>query len=367
MDAFGEMEELQVGVQGLGCMRLASVDGGGQDNASAVFREALAGGVVLFHCGSPDAEDYGATLRLLQKCIEGVDRAAYKLMVKLGVPPAPDVAASCDTSEAKGTADRTEEGLKKDLDFVLQTLRVDFVDIILLSCAPPWDVDIVDAMIAMTHFVQDGHARYVGVSEADAGVGRFVDVHWPAHMRVHAGGGLACVMLCDPCPVLRYVGPRDPRSVMLAPASPPHAAPEPPPPHPHAAPPRGSRSRGSAGCATVFLTAPFRWAVCACACACVRVRVYVYCLCRRAPVLLVFMDICLCHIPSRLMHCRFGAVDQYHWLQHATKGAQDVTMELLPDAEVWRVVCIGIGVCTGTLGISDYCALVLQPCVLRTF
>ena len=84
---------MEIGKQGFGCMGFSAFYGSAaktsDEQAVLVVREAMSRGVVLFNTatfyGPLNDAGYGANLRLLRKCIEGVDRSSFKLMVKIGM------------------------------------------------------------------------------------------------------------------------------------------------------------------------------------------------------------------------------------------------------------------------------------------
>lgn len=59
------------------------------DQARAVVHHALSKGVSLLNTatfyGELNENGFGANLRLLKHCLEGVDRSSYRLMVKVGM------------------------------------------------------------------------------------------------------------------------------------------------------------------------------------------------------------------------------------------------------------------------------------------
>ena len=59
------------------------------DNAVKVFHEAFKAGVSLFNTatfyGALNVDGFGANLRLIRKCLVGIDRSKIQLMVKIGM------------------------------------------------------------------------------------------------------------------------------------------------------------------------------------------------------------------------------------------------------------------------------------------
>lgn len=79
--------------QGFGCMGMSAFYTSSrtttEENNINVFHEAYNNGVVLFNSatfyGPLNEEGYGTNLRLIKKCIEGLDRSKIQLMVKVGM------------------------------------------------------------------------------------------------------------------------------------------------------------------------------------------------------------------------------------------------------------------------------------------
>ncbi len=79
--------------QGYGCMGLSALYSSAKtttpEHARTVIHHALSRGVTLFNSatfyGDLNEVGFGANLRLLRHCFEGVDRSSYQLMVKIGL------------------------------------------------------------------------------------------------------------------------------------------------------------------------------------------------------------------------------------------------------------------------------------------
>ena len=79
--------------QGFGCMGFSafypSAKNTTPEQAKAVIHHAAASGVKLFNSatfyGPLNEVGFGANLRLLKSCIEGLDRSSFQLMVKVGM------------------------------------------------------------------------------------------------------------------------------------------------------------------------------------------------------------------------------------------------------------------------------------------
>jgi aryl-alcohol dehydrogenase-like predicted oxidoreductase len=79
--------------QGYGCMGLSAFYSSAKttspEQARAVVLHALDSGVTIFNTatfyGPLNEEGFGANLRLLKYCFEGIERSNYQLMVKIGM------------------------------------------------------------------------------------------------------------------------------------------------------------------------------------------------------------------------------------------------------------------------------------------
>lgn len=74
------------------------------------------------------------------------------------------------------------EGLRKDVDYALEQLGTDYLDIIVLCRVPP-NNPIEESVEAMKQLVLEGKAKYIGLSEASASTIR----------RAHAVHPIACI------------------------------------------------------------------------------------------------------------------------------------------------------------------------------
>jgi aryl-alcohol dehydrogenase-like predicted oxidoreductase len=72
------------------------------------------------------------------------------------------------------------ESIRKDVDYALETLGVDYIDTIVL-CRVPSDVTIEEAILGMKMMVDEGKAKYIGVSEANASIIRRAHAVHPLH------------------------------------------------------------------------------------------------------------------------------------------------------------------------------------------
>lgn len=157
--------------QGYGCMGLsafyASARNTTDEQAVAVFHKAVAEGVTLFNTatfyGPLNVQGYGANLRLIKKCLVGIDRSKIQLMVKIGM----DTKADMDKTGTRWVMSGNANSLQEDVNYALQELGVDYIDIIVL-CRVPTDVSIEEAVETMKSIVASGKAKHIGLSEASA-------------------------------------------------------------------------------------------------------------------------------------------------------------------------------------------------------
>ena len=157
--------------QGYGCMGLSafytSAKKVSEDEAIQVFHKAVELGVTLFNTatfyGPLTVDGFGANLRLIKKCLVGLDRSKIQLMVKIGM----DTRAPIDQPGTVWNNRGDAEGLKEDVDYALKELGVDYIDIIVLCRVSP-TIPIEESVKAMEEIVNMGKARYIGLSEASA-------------------------------------------------------------------------------------------------------------------------------------------------------------------------------------------------------
>jgi aryl-alcohol dehydrogenase-like predicted oxidoreductase len=89
--------------------------------------------------------------------------ANEKLMVKIGM----DTRAPMDKTGTKFAMRGDADYLRADVDYALEMLGTDYIDIIVL-CRVPSDLSIQDSVLGMKAIVQAGKARHIGLSEASA-------------------------------------------------------------------------------------------------------------------------------------------------------------------------------------------------------
>jgi len=155
--------------QGFGCMGWSAFYSSSitEEKAVQLFKHAVDSGVQLFNTatfyGPLNEEGFGANLRLLRKCIAEVDRSKIKLMVKICMDTRAPPEQTGKVWNLRGDA----EGVRSDVDYALETLGVDYIDIIVL-CRVSQTVPIEETVAAMALMVEEGKARHIGLSEASA-------------------------------------------------------------------------------------------------------------------------------------------------------------------------------------------------------
>jgi aryl-alcohol dehydrogenase-like predicted oxidoreductase len=176
-------------IVGFGCMGMsafyASAEAVPEEQKVRVFREAVRRGVTLFNSatfyGPLTAEGYGSNLRLIRKCMEGVDRASVQLMVKVGM----------DTRSGTFVCRASESEIMEDINYALSQLGTDYIDIVVLCRVSP-SVPIEDSMRGLRAAVEQGKARAAGLSEASAATIRrahavfpvsYVEQEWSMYAR----------------------------------------------------------------------------------------------------------------------------------------------------------------------------------------
>ena len=94
--------------QGFGCMGFSAFYSSARktsdESALAVFHSAVDSGVSIFNSatfyGPLNVDGFGANLRLIKKCLVGVDRSKVQLMVKIGMDTRAPVSILAGTSPA---------------------------------------------------------------------------------------------------------------------------------------------------------------------------------------------------------------------------------------------------------------------------
>jgi len=157
--------------QGFGCMGLSAFYSSAKDvtpeTAKTVIHHAANSGVTLFNSatfyGPLNENGFGANLRLLKTAIEGLDRSKIQLMVKICM----DTRCPVEKTGTSWVLRASAEDIQKDVDYALEQLGTDYIDIIVL-CRVPSDIPIEEVVQNMQAVVQSGKARHIGLSEASA-------------------------------------------------------------------------------------------------------------------------------------------------------------------------------------------------------
>lgn len=133
-----------------------------------VFDTAIENGVRLFNSatfyGPLNEEGYGANLRLIRDILlPRVARGDIELMVKVGMD------TRCPVEKTGSSfVNRTDAaGLRADVEYALETLSVDYIDIAVL-CRVSDSVPIEESVQTLKQLVDEGKIRHIGLSEASA-------------------------------------------------------------------------------------------------------------------------------------------------------------------------------------------------------
>ena len=112
-----------------------------EESAIELFKHCIDNGVTLFNSavfyGPLTREGYGANLRLLNKCLkaEGVDRSKVQIMVKIGMDTRPPEGYEGPPGSTWNMI--PPSGLQADVDWALEQLGQDYIDIIVLCRINP--------------------------------------------------------------------------------------------------------------------------------------------------------------------------------------------------------------------------------------
>lgn len=142
-----------------------------EEEKLAVLKHAYDSGCTLFNTaafyGPLTIEGYGSNLKLLNKFLkmEGVDRSKIKLMVKIGM----DTRAPVTAPGTQWNLSGKEDFLRADMDFVLSTLGVEYIDIAVM-CRVPNDTSIEEVVSTFQKFINEGKIKHIGLSEASSEV-----------------------------------------------------------------------------------------------------------------------------------------------------------------------------------------------------
>jgi hypothetical protein len=127
-----------------------------ESQATAAVRRARELGVDFFD--TAQAYGFGVSERMLARALEGVPREQVVLATKGGLRK----------EGGELLRDCSPEWLRAGLEASLQNLKTDYVDIYQVHWPDP-NTPFAETAAALAQFVQEGKARYVGVSNFDAG------------------------------------------------------------------------------------------------------------------------------------------------------------------------------------------------------
>lgn len=170
--------------QGFGCMGFSAFYSSAKrttpEQARQVILHVLDRGVTLLNTatfyGELNETGFGSNLRLLKHCLQGIDRSRYQLMVKIGMDTRCPVERTGTSWVMRGDA----ESLRKDVNYALEELGTDYIDIIVL-CRVPSNNPIEESVAAMKQLVEEGKARHIGLSEASANTIRRAHAVYPIY------------------------------------------------------------------------------------------------------------------------------------------------------------------------------------------
>jgi aryl-alcohol dehydrogenase-like predicted oxidoreductase len=170
--------------QGFGCMGFSafysSAKTTSEEQAIEVLVHAMNHGVNLFSTATIYGElneiGYGHNLRLLSKFLAQVDRAKVSLAVKIGM----DTRCPVEQTGTYWNMRGDYESLNADVLYSLEQLQTDYLDIIVLNRVAA-NISIEESVAAMKRIVDEGKAKYIGLSEASADTIRRAHAVTPIH------------------------------------------------------------------------------------------------------------------------------------------------------------------------------------------
>jgi aryl-alcohol dehydrogenase-like predicted oxidoreductase len=149
-----------VGIQGLGCMGMATDYYGPTDKKEslATLERALERGVTLFD--TADAYGYGKNEEFIGSFIRA-NRRHVTVATKFGI------VRTSDTNVTKVHIENRPEHICRALDASLSRLGVDVIDLYYMHRRNP-DIPLADSIGAMADLVAAGKVRFLGLSEVSA-------------------------------------------------------------------------------------------------------------------------------------------------------------------------------------------------------
>ena len=149
--------EFKVSPLGLGCMSMSGVYGPADDNESiATLHRAFDLGINFLDTSASYGS--GHNHELIAKALKG-RRERIVIHSKSGSPRTPDASGNRSGS--------TPEYLMQNCEQSLKRLGIDCLDFFCMSRVDP-QIPVEDSVGAMARLVQQGKARYIGLSEASA-------------------------------------------------------------------------------------------------------------------------------------------------------------------------------------------------------
>ena len=149
--------EFKVSRLGLGCMSMSGAYGPADDNESiATLHRAFDLGINFIDTSASYGN--GHNHELIAKALKG-RRERIVIHSKSGSPRAPDASGNRSGS--------TPEYLTNNCEQSLQRLGIDCLDFFCMSRVDP-DIPVEESVGAMKRLVEQGKARYIGLSEASA-------------------------------------------------------------------------------------------------------------------------------------------------------------------------------------------------------
>jgi aryl-alcohol dehydrogenase-like predicted oxidoreductase len=149
--------EFKVSRMGLGCMSMSGAYGPADDNESiATLHRAFDLGINFLDTSASYGS--GHNHELIAKALKG-RRERIVIHSKTGSPREPDASGSRSGSTPEYLTQNCEQSLKR--------LGTDRIDIFCMSRVDP-EIPVEDSVGAMARLVEQGKARYIGLSEASA-------------------------------------------------------------------------------------------------------------------------------------------------------------------------------------------------------
>jgi len=149
--------EFEVSALGLGCMSMSGVYGSAEDTESiATLHRAFDLGINFLDTSASYGS--GHNHELIAKALKG-RRERIVIHSKSGSPRQPDARGNRSGSAPEYLTQNCEQSLKR--------LGIDCLDIFCMSRVDP-DVPVEESVGAMARLVEQGKARYIGLSEASA-------------------------------------------------------------------------------------------------------------------------------------------------------------------------------------------------------